>query len=93
LTTHYYIWYRVQGDVIAAHAAVDGVIKDMYATVGVLGRRLVRRDDPRTWMEIYENVADARRFEEALRMAEQRRNVAEFIEGGKRHLEPFLNPV
>ena len=57
---------------------------------GVQGRVLVRRDDPRTWMEIYENVADTAAFELALAAAVQRHEAARFAEGGKRHTEPFV---
>jgi hypothetical protein len=93
LTTHYYVWYRVEGDVIAARAAVDALLRDIYATVAVQGRLLVRRDDPRTWMEVYENVTAPGRFEEALTAAALRRDVARFAQGGNRRLEPFVDPI
>lgn len=88
--THYYIWYRLHGDPAAARHAVDGVLRDLAIQCGVQGRFLVRRDDPRTWMEIYENVADAPAFEQALAAAVQRHDAARFAESGARHAEPFV---
>ena len=88
--THYYIWYRIAGDVGAARAAVDALLRDVFTNAGVSGRLLVRRDDPRTWMEVYENVAQAARFEEVLTGAAIRHDLARFAENGKRHFEPFV---
>lgn len=90
--THYYVWYRVAGDAGEARRAVDAVMRDVVANAGVSGRMLIRRDDPRTWMEIYENVGDAKRFEEKLDNAVMRHGFARFVEGGKRQVEPFISP-
>lgn len=90
MSTHYYVWYRVTGDPGAARAAVDALMRDVTANAGVTGRLLVRRDDPRTWMEVYDHVADAARFEAALTAGALRHEVARFAEDGERHLEPFL---
>jgi len=91
--THYYIWYRVAGDFVDARAAVAAVVRDVGLNSGVAGRVLVRRDDPRTWMEIYENVVDMQRFEQALATATVRHDVARFAEDGQRHVEPFVAAV
>jgi hypothetical protein len=91
--THYYVWYRVQGDFVDARASISAVLRDVSLHTGVTGRLLVRRDDPRTWMEIYENVVDAARFEQALVAAALRHDAARFAEGKERHLEPFVAPV
>jgi hypothetical protein len=91
--THYYVWYRVAGDFVEARAAVAAVVRDVSLNSGVAGRVLVRRDDPRTWLEIYENVFDAQRFEHALTTASLRHEVARFAENGQRHVEPFVAPV
>lgn len=88
--THYYVWYRLAGDGGEAHKAISGLLKDMFVHAGIFGRVLVRRDDPRTWMEVYENVVDAKLFEEKLHAAEHRYDVARFAEDG-RHLEPFVS--
>jgi LPS sulfotransferase NodH len=91
--THYYVWYRVAGDMAAARTAIDALLHDVFANAGVMGRVLWRRDDPRRWMEIYENVADASLFEEKLERATLRHDVARFAEGGQRHVEPFLSLI
>ena len=93
MVTHYYIWYRVAGDVVEARAAVAAVVRDVSLQTGVTGRMLVRRDDPRTWMEIYENVVDAPKFEQALIAGALRHEAARFAENGARHVEPFVTPV
>jgi hypothetical protein len=90
---NYYVWYRVTGDTTAAHAAVSEVLHDVFRHAGVTGHMLVRRDDPRTWMEVYEHVGDTTLFERELAAAVARHRVARFVEGGKRHVEPFVKPV
>jgi len=90
--SHFYVWYRVTGDPAAARAAVDALLRDVQRATGVAGRVLVRRDDPTTWMEIYEDVADAGRFERALADAVARHAVAAHAAGGARHAEPFVAP-
>ncbi|MFO1317612.1 MAG: DUF4936 family protein [Burkholderiales bacterium] len=91
--THYYIWYRVAGDPAAARAAVDAALHDVFLHAGVTGKVLVRRDDPRTWMEIYEHVADGALFERELAGAVARHGLARYAEAGARHVEPFVAPV
>jgi len=92
-TVHYYVWYRVKGDAAHAQAAVDALLHDVFRNAGVMGRVLVRRDDPRTWMEIYEHVGDAALFERELIAAVDRHRVAGFAEDGRRHTEPFVARV
>ena len=89
--THYYVWYRLQGDGADAHKAVTQMLKDVFVHAGIFGRVLIRRDDPRTWMEVYENVVDARLFEEKLLAAAHRYDLARFAVDG-RHLEAFVSP-
>ena len=88
--SHYYIWYRVTGDPVAARAAVDAVLRDVLGAAGVAGRVLARRDDQTTWMEVYEAVADVGRFERALAEAVARHAVAAHAVGGARHTETFV---
>lgn len=88
--THYYVWYRVTGDPAAARTAVDAALQDVSVEAGVAGRVLVRRGDARTWMEVYEHVADGARFERALAAAVVRHALPGHAEGGVRHVEPFV---
>ena len=87
--THYYIWFRVTGDVQQARAAVATLVADLQERTGVVGRLLQGRHDPRTWMEIYENVNDAGAFERELETAAARHDVARFAENGTRNVEAF----
>ena len=91
--SHYYVWYRVAGDPAAARAAVDALLRDVLGATGVAGRLLVRRDAPTTWMEVYEDVADAEGFDHALAAGVARHGVAAYVEGGVRHAEPFVAPA
>ncbi|MCC6194439.1 MAG: DUF4936 family protein [Burkholderiales bacterium] len=90
MSTSYYIWYRVAGDPAAARMAVDALLRDVLAEAGVAGRLLVRRDDPRTWMEVFENITDVARFEHAMAEGIRRHDLARFAEKQVRHAEPFL---
>ncbi len=89
----YYVWYRVSGDPTAARAAVDALLRDVFRDAGVRGRVLVRRDDPRTWMEVYEHVADASHFERELAAGVARHGMVRLAENGDRHIEPFVAPA
>jgi len=89
---HYFVWYRVTGDPAAARATVNALLEDVLGATGVAGRMLVRRDDPATWMEVYEGVTDVARFERALAAGAARHAVARWAERGARHAEPFVAP-
>lgn len=67
MSTSYYIYYRAAAsDGEKLHATVTRMQASVQSTTGVTGRLLRRRDDARTWMEIYEDVRDTARFETAL---------------------------
>ena len=64
---NYYIYYRVApSEAARVRAVVDAVQSALHRDTGIQGRLLRRDDDPSTWMEIYEAVADPLRFEAAL---------------------------
>ena len=91
--TWYYIYYRVAAQRAdeAAHA-VRGLLQQVEARSGVVGRRLCRRDDPLMWMEIYENVADAAAFERVLSRAVEASGLATCLDAGARTTERFVTP-
>ena len=63
----YYVYYRVPGlNAERARAAVGALQRELASATGIGGQLLRRRDDETTWMEIYEGVADAARFEAKL---------------------------
>jgi hypothetical protein len=61
------------------------------ARTGVAGRMLAKRDEPLLWMEIYEEVEDGPRFEEALAAAvTEHRLDAGLQPGSARRTECFV---
>lgn len=87
-----FVYYRVVDPQDAVVRARVGAIQaDVFAATGVQGRLLRRRDDPATWMEIYESVPDADRFEQALEAALARHDFAALLASGNvRHSERFV---
>ncbi len=85
----FYIYYRISA---ADSARVRGAVEELQRLVaertGVTGRLLCREDDPRTWMEIYENVPDAEGFQQLLQEELLRLGLEEQI-GSARHTEIF----
>jgi hypothetical protein len=64
---NYYIYYRVApSEAARVRAVVEAVQLALREDTGAQGSLLRREDDPTTWMEIYESVADPSRFETAL---------------------------
>jgi hypothetical protein len=63
----YYIYYKVSAErVTRVRQAVEALQRVLAAATGVQGRLLCRRDQPDTWMEIYEEVRDDAAFEQVL---------------------------
>jgi quinol monooxygenase YgiN len=65
--TSYYVYYKVEE---ARREALRAQVEELFARVreqtGVQGRWMRRRDEPSTFMEVYENVPDAAAFEAVL---------------------------
>jgi hypothetical protein len=88
-----YVYYRidpVQAPLAAARVAA--VLAAMAAHCSAPPRRLSRCDDPATWMEIYEDIADFAAFVAALEVAVAGAGCAGFTLG-ERHLECFFTPA
>lgn len=61
---NYYIYYKVPPERVAAlRPMVEHLFSIAEKRLGVRGRWMRRRDDPTTYMEVYEGVADERAFE------------------------------
>jgi len=88
---NYYIYYRVApSEAARARAAIDAVQSALGQDTGVHGRLLRSDDDPSTWMEIYEAVADRPRFEAALeRLLAQHGFDGCMASDSRRHIERF----
>jgi hypothetical protein len=86
---HIYVYYRLQGDPASARAAVARQFADIEARTGVGGRLLERRDDPLTWMEVYEPVFRPAAFLRVLGAAVARSGTAACAADGRRVIERF----
>jgi hypothetical protein len=82
--TSYYVYYRVDANRLPAlRQEVERLFDTIEGASGVRGRWLRRRDEPATYMEVYENVGDERAFEALLE-----REAAGL--GLQRHVERFV---
>jgi quinol monooxygenase YgiN len=82
---HYYVYYKISPDQTSqVRDAVQILFKTIEKQCGVRGRWMRRRDDPSTYMEVYEEVKDAAAFEALLE-----REGAKL--GVQRKLERFVN--
>jgi hypothetical protein len=65
---NYYVYYKIEA---ARAAELKPKIEQMFSRIeqktGVRGRWMRRRDDPSTYMEVYEGVRDEAAFESALK--------------------------
>ena len=61
---NYYVYYKLEpGRVEAARDLVNELFQIAKERFGVHGRWMRRRDDPTTYMEVYEGVKDEAAFE------------------------------
>ena len=82
--TSYYVYYRVEPSRVASlREEVRLLLRSMEAATGVRGRWMRRRDEPTTYMEVYEDVRDEQAFEALLA-----REAAKL--GLERHVERFV---
>ncbi|MEO8847555.1 MAG: DUF4936 family protein [Casimicrobiaceae bacterium] len=85
---HFYVWYRVAGDVAHAREAVTAMMLDVAMRTGVAGRLFERAEDATTWMEVYAEIEDRPAFERGLVRAVKAHGVDALADGG-RHVECF----
>jgi hypothetical protein len=88
----FYVYYKVDlARLDALRRAVHAVFATLERECGVRGRWLRRRDDPATYMEIYEDVRDAAAFERVLVRASEDCRVSECLApGAARRTEIFM---
>lgn len=58
----FYCYFKVDTDNAPLLARLRALQAGVLARAGVAGRLLRRRDDAGTWMEVYEEIADAAAF-------------------------------
>ena len=65
--TNYYVYYRVDpARLDLLRPEIDKLFEKVRKQSGVRGRWMHRRDDPSTYMEVYEGVKDESEFEAML---------------------------
>ncbi len=81
---NYYVYYKVAPENVAAlRPGVQVLLDAVERACGVRGRWMHRRDDPSTYMEVYEGVKDEAAFEALLAREGARLGV-------QRHVERFV---
>ena len=87
-----YVYYRIDVEHrVRARHAVTAVLEEVASRTGIAGRVAQRRDDPDTWMETYEGVADAEQFTRVLDEVVARHAADRWLaQGGKRTLEVLV---
>ena len=85
-----YVYYRIDpGRAALAADRIDALLAALAPHCSLPPRRLARCDEPSTWMEVYEGIADFGAFGSALDALADRIGCAEFTVG-ERHLECFV---
>jgi hypothetical protein len=78
---NYYVYYKIdQAELAALRALVDAMFQRIEKQTGVRGRWMHRRDDPLTYMEVYEDVKDEPAFEALLEREGAKLGVARKVE-------------
>lgn len=91
MTCSYFIYYRTSAGAEDVRSAVCEMQRALARETGIAGRLMCRADDPTTWMEVYEAVPDAARFERSLENAVAKFDLARLLAGdGRRHVERFV---
>ena len=61
---NYYVYYKLDAERLPlARPLIGQLFEKIEKQLGVRGRWMRRRDDPTTYMEVYEGVKDAAAFE------------------------------
>ncbi|MFT3733479.1 MAG: DUF4936 family protein [Rhodocyclaceae bacterium] len=88
--TSFYVYYRVAPE---QQAAVREAVLQLFALLqtqcDIAGRLMRRADDVTTWMEVYEGVANAEAFSDALQRNTAICGLQVLLEDAKRVIERF----
>jgi Domain of unknown function (DUF4936) len=88
----YYVYYRIAPGVDAGDR-VRAAQAEVVAAMPSSARLLIKRGEPDLWMEVYEGVTDADRFERLLAAAVERHGLAQLTRpGSARKIECFVVP-
>ena len=93
MTLGYYIYYRVAAEQSQrARTVIASLQEDVRERTGIRGRLLHRRDDPATWMEIYEGISDEQAFSASLCAAVDRCGFSGVLASGSRRVTEVFDP-
>ncbi len=89
----YYIYYRVdEARVDELEANIRRMQQELERQTGIAGRLLKKSEEPLLWMEIYEKVADAEAFGQALVDGVEKHKLKLFLQPGTaRMVECFIS--
>ena len=85
----YCVWYRVTDDGPDTETVLRSMMARLACRTGVAGRLMKKRDEPRLWMEVYEDVTDPAAFEARLAQAADEYDV-DMLLADARRVECFL---
>ena len=78
---NYYVYYKLNAEQVARAASlVNELFEQIKQKFGVHGRWMRRRDDPSTYMEVYEGVRDGAAFEALMQSEASRFGVPRRLE-------------
>ena len=79
----YYIYFRVaeqQAEILETR--ISAMQTELRQTTGISGRLMKKHGEPLLWMEVYENVSDVGKFEQALAAAVEKFKLVECLQAG-----------
>jgi len=90
--TNYYVYYRIDAARLdPLRSSVQELFTAIERETGVRGKWLRRRDEPDTYMEVYEGVKNDQAFEALLERECERLRLARLLAGGAaRRTEIFI---
>lgn len=92
MSSYLYVYYKTSADAVVA-PRVGAMQAQIARLTGVRGRLLRRRDDPGTWMEIYDDIGSFESFEPLLAAAIAEHGLEDLVRPGeRRHAERFVAP-
>ena len=78
---NYYVYYKIQPERLAeVRSQVKALFSALEKQTGIRGRWMRRRDDPTTYMEVFEGVKDEAAFEALLEREGARLGVQRKVE-------------
>ena len=94
MTYSFYVYYKVgRQNEASVRAAAEALLQAVNLATGIQGRLLCRRDQPETWMEVYESVPDAAMFQTVLDAQVQTLQFAALLGPESRRITELFRPL